>query len=396
VYYGQEVIEVTTFRSADTAAQETDETGRVLRDNVFGSHEDDASRRDFTINAMYYDPVANVVVDWHKGAADLKKKSLRMIGDPATRYREDPVRMLRAVRFAAKTGFAIDPKTQAPIAPMGDLLANVPPARLFDEMLKLFLSGHAVAAINQLRAQKLHEGLLPLLDIILSDPQGERFVMLALQRTDERIGLGKGVSPGFLFAALLWNEVRKDWARRLAKGAHRMPALFDAMDATLDAQADRLAITRRHAGDMKEIWALQPRFERRNGRHPFKLLEHMRYRAAYDFLLLRGEAGEAPVEGDGSLAELGDWWTRFAEASPDAQNDLLVQDRPREGGGKKRRRRVRGPRGDGGEAGANGAPAQGQGGSVAQGQGGAPSPSAEPAPRPAPRPAPAPASGAQA
>ena len=204
VMMGQETIEVTTFRGhhgqQDSHRAHTDDQGRVLRDNVFGSQKDDAARRDFTVNALYYDPVAETVVDYHHGLADLKLRTLRMIGDPATRYREDPVRMLRAVRLAAKLDFSIEPATRRPIGELAELVGNIPPSRLFDEMLKLLTSGQAVKCVQQLRAEGLHHGLLPMLDVILEQPMGERFVWLSLENTDDRVRQGKPVSPGFLFA----------------------------------------------------------------------------------------------------------------------------------------------------------------------------------------------------
>lgn len=317
VLFGAETVEVSTFRTADLTDAETDEHGRVLRDNVFGSQAEDATRRDFTINALYYDPIEETVIDYHGGVKDIRGKVLRMIGDAETRYREDPVRMLRVTRFSAKLGFSIDPKTRAPIKKLAELLSNVPSSRLFDEMMKLLLSGHAVACVKQLRGEHLHHGLLPLLDVILEQPMGEKFVMLALKRTDERINMGKGVSPGFLFAALLWHEVLGDWNRRKAAGEHPMPALFEAMGTVIDAQRDKLAIQHRITADMREIWALQPRFERRNGRMPFKLLEHPRFRAAYDFVLLRAASGEI----DNELAE---WWTTFQEVGPEERNAMTI------------------------------------------------------------------------
>ena len=293
----------------DSAAGQhvSDEHGRVLRDNVFGSQEDDAARRDFTVNALFYDPAAQTVIDYHHGVADVKARTLRIIGDAEKRYREDPVRMLRAVRFAAKLGFSIDDATRAPIASLAPLLENVPTARLFDEMLKLFMSGHALACLQRLRAEGLHHGVLPLLDVVLEQPLGERFVTLALQSTDERIRLGKPTSPSFLFACLLWHEVLKLWEEGKARGEYPIPALATAMDKVLDAQTEKLAIQRRHASDMREIWGLQPRLERRTGRSPWRLIEHLRFRAGYDFLLLRCAAGECD-------ASLGDWWTRFIDA----------------------------------------------------------------------------------
>ena len=337
VMFGSETIEVSTFRALQTDAR-TDEHGRVLADNVFGAQFEDAARRDFTINAMYYDPLTETVLDYHDGVKDLRCKRLRMIGDPALRYREDPVRMLRAVRFAAKLGFEIDEATRAPIAAMAGLMSNVPAARLFDEMLKLLTSGHSVACITRLRAEGLHHGLLPLLDVILEQPEGERFVMLALSRTDERVRAGKHIAAGFLFATLLWHEALKRWQERERRGEHRIPALDAAIDDVLDAQTEALAIQRRFTSDMREIWMLQPRFERRTGQAPYRLLEHLRLRAGYDFLLLRCAAGEAP-------AELGEWWTQFMEAHEEQRQQLIAGvERPKDGAprpGRRRRRRVR-------------------------------------------------------
>ncbi|MEZ5651795.1 MAG: polynucleotide adenylyltransferase PcnB [Burkholderiaceae bacterium] len=318
VMFGRDMIEVSTFRALQTNA-ETDDHGRVLRDNVWGTQEEDAARRDFTINALYYDPVAGEVLDYHDGVRDMKRKLLRMIGDPDTRYREDPVRMLRVARFAAKLGFEIEPRTRKPLRELAPLISNVPKARLFDEMLKLLMSGNAMACLHELRRAGLHHGLLPLLDVILEQPDGERFVTAALRRTDERIAQGKGVSPGFLFASLLWQEVNRHWTRLLGEGEHRIPALMAAIDIVLDAQAGELAIQKRHAADMREIWSLQPRFERRNGQAPFRLIEHLRFRAAYDFMLLRCEVGEVD-------AELGRWWQDFADGDPGQRQSLSTAD----------------------------------------------------------------------
>ena len=347
VMCGRETVEVSTFRAphdgvtdaAPADRSKADEHGRLLRDNVFGSQEEDAARRDLTINALFYNPATQQVLDYHGGVADLKKKRLAMIGDPARRYREDPVRMLRAVRFAAALDFEIDPATRKPIAELGDLLSHVPPARLFDEMLKLLMSGHAVETVKRLRKEGLHHGLLPLLDVILEQPLGERFVMLALANTDKRIRADKGVSPAFLFATLLWHEVLSAWKVIEKEGVPPIPALFRAMDQVLQAQAEKLAIPRRYGGDMKDIWAMQPRFEQRSGRRPFRLLETPRFRAGYDFLLLRCESGELD-------AKLGEWWTRFQEVDAAGREAMLTEDT----GPKKRRRRRRKPR-DGNAAG---------------------------------------------
>ncbi|NMG65060.1 polynucleotide adenylyltransferase PcnB [Azoarcus indigens] len=334
VMSGPETIEVSTFRASQDAV--TDEHGRVLQDNVFGTQPEDATRRDFTVNALYYDPGTETIVDYHHGVADIQQKTLRMIGDPPTRYREDPVRMLRAVRLGAKLGLTLDPAARGPIREMSVLLENVPAARLFDEMLKLLLSGHAVKCLQQLREQGLHHGLLPLLDVILEQPMGERFVWLSLENTDERVRQDKPVSPGFLFATLLWHEVLAAWEAKKRAGEHPQPALFAAMDEVLDAQAGKLAITRRIVGDIKEIWALQPRFDKRSGKMPYRLLEQPRYRAAWDFLRLRAQSGEIPMA-------VPDWWDRFAHAGQDDREALLTEAPATEAPARKRRRRRRKP-----------------------------------------------------
>ncbi len=333
VMFGAETIEVTTFRGSHLSSEEGDaeiaDSGRILRDNVFGSQEEDAARRDFTANALYYDPQTEEVWDYHHGLKDIKDGVLRMIGDPETRYREDPVRMLRAVRLSAKLGLKLHPDTEAPIPRMADLLEDVPPARLFDEMLKLFLSGHAIESSHALREHGLHHGLLPMLDVVLEQPMGERFVTLALENTDERVQEDKPVSPAFLFATLLWHEVLATWQQYKAKGENPLPALMQAMHDVSDVQAEKLAITKRFSIVMKEIWTLQPRFEQRAGQRPFRLLENPRFRAGYDFLLLRCQSGELPME-------IAEWWDRFAQADTATREVMLL---PNTEPAKKRRRR---------------------------------------------------------
>jgi len=332
VMQGGETLEVSTFRAAHDADTQKDEHGRVLRDNVWGSLADDAARRDFTINALYYDPGNETVLDYHHGVADIRQKTLRIIGEPRARYREDPVRMLRAVRLSAKLGLTIDPAARTPIREMAELMENVPAARVFDEMLKLLFSGHAVECLKRLRDEGLHHGLLPLLDVIMEQPLGERFVMLALASTDERVRQGKPTSPGFLFATLLWHEVLSDWEKRKQQGGIPIPALLEAMDAVLDQQSEKLAITRRIGGDIKDIWALQPRFEKRSGKMALRLLEQPRFRAGYDFLLLRAESGEVAME-------LADWWTRFQAVEVEERMAMLQPDsaaKKRRRGGRKR------------------------------------------------------------
>jgi|APLak6261700342_1056250.scaffolds.fasta_scaffold01741_4 poly(A) polymerase len=341
VLWGHETIEVSTFRGHHLSEgdSETNDSGRIIRDNVFGSIEEDSVRRDFTANALYYDPKRQEVLDFHHGVADVRAKTLRMIGDPVTRYQEDPVRMLRAVRLSAKLGLKLERETEAPIRKLADLLEDVPPSRLFDEMLKLFLSGHAIESINALRAQQLHHGLLPLLDVVLKQPMGEKFVMLALKNTDERILSGKSSNPSFLFATLLWHEVLQAWQEKQKRGEHIIPALHEAMNEVIDKQAEKMAIHNRYTATMKEIWVMQPRFEQRSGKRPYALLTNPKYRAGYDFLLLRCASGELPQE-------VGDWWTRFADAGTEERTAMLLP----ESGPKKRRRKPRKKKPAGGES----------------------------------------------
>ncbi|MEO8005260.1 MAG: polynucleotide adenylyltransferase PcnB [Betaproteobacteria bacterium] len=341
VMFGEDTIEVSTFRARqgeEKEDQRADETGRILRDNVFGTQEEDATRRDFTINALFYDPTSEQILDFCDGLADLKARRLRMIGDPDQRYREDPVRMLRAVRLSAKLGLKIESTTREPIKNLAPLLANVPSSRLFEEMMKLLFSGHATACLLQLRQEGLHHGLLPMLDVILEQPMGERFVMMALKSTDERVRADKPVSPGFLFAALLWHEVLAAWKVAQEEGLSPMPALFKAMDHVIHVQAEKLSVPRRFGADMKDIWALQPRFLGRSGRRPYAVLAHPRFRAAYDFLVLRCDSGEVD-------AEIAEWWENFQKADEDTRKQMLVADR-----GPKRRRRRRKPAAEGGAA----------------------------------------------
>ncbi len=336
-----EVIEVSTFRALlDSAAADqvsgnektskqelsgkshvVDASGRVLRDNVWGPQIEDAARRDFSVNALYYDPTEQLVVDYHHGFRDGKKRVLRMIGDPVARYREDPVRIIRVVRFAAKLGFAIEAKTQAPIKEMSALLANVPASRLFDEMIKLLQTGHALKSLDELRKQGLERGVFPILDAVqgASGRKGERdrFVQLALADTDRRVAEGLGVAPSFMLACLLWHEVLERWVAIQAKGEAAFPALQLAIDAVFDARIGDISGRGKLAADMREIWLMQPRFERRSGNTPRALVEQPRYRAGYDFLRLRADAGEID-------AELAEWWEDFALGSPEEREALLL------------------------------------------------------------------------
>ncbi|MGE0355456.1 MAG: polynucleotide adenylyltransferase PcnB [Burkholderiales bacterium] len=333
VMWGAETVEVSTYRAHFTKVSEDDsqdEHGRVLSDNVFGTQAEDAVRRDFTVNALFYDPVKEEVWDFQHGVKDLVARKLVMIGDPATRYREDPVRMLRAARLSAKLGLAIEPRTAAPIRELRHLLENVPQARLFEEILKMLLSGNAVACVQRLRELELHHGLLPLLDDALEDAATGPFALAALKATDDRLREAKPVSPAFLLAALLWGRVERRWHELEEKGQPSTPSLHSAMHDALDAQRESLAIPRRFDATMKELWLLQPRFLQRGGTRPFRLLEHPRFRAAWDFFELRAKAGNAPLE-------TAEWWERFQEAPGEARERMLhADDGPRK---KKRRRR---------------------------------------------------------
>jgi len=339
VLCGPEMVETSTFRAHFTREadeENRDEHGRMLSDNVFGTQAEDAMRRDFTVNALFYDPVSEEVWDYVHGLRDLKAKKLVIIGDPATRYREDPVRMLRAARLAAKLGLTIDPKSREPIRELRHLLENVPQARLFEEILKLLLSGNAVECVRVLRELELHHGLLPLLDTALEDPETGPFAMAALRATDERLASDKPVSPAFLLAALLWGQVEKSLRRFEAEGQPTTPALHAAMHEALDQQRDTLAIPKRFDATMKELWLMQPRFLQRGGHRPFRLLEHPRFRAAYDFFALRAESANAPQE-------VAKWWERFQDVGTDERERMLVSDEA--GPKKKRRRRKKKPAG---------------------------------------------------
>ena len=338
VYCGPDLIEVTTFRAATPEAEDDEDADRVtaadgmlLRDNVFGSQEEDAARRDFTVNALYYDPQRQEVWDGHGGVADAQKKLLRMIGDPVQRFREDPVRMLRAARFAAKLDFHIDPATRAPIAELASMLARIPASRLFDEMMKLLLSGHAERGVRQLRAEGLHHGVLPMLDAILDDPARQKFLHFALHDTDQRIRQGHSASPAFMLACLLWFDMQRELKHNRERGQPEQSALFEAMDAALERQRRALAFPRRFDGMIKEIWSLQGRFEQRSGARPFRLLSHPRLSAGYDFLLIRAESGDASQE-------LADWWGRFMDAGEAERGDMLL---PAQGSDAKRKRKKR-------------------------------------------------------
>lgn len=310
VRYGRDIIEVTTFRDTHDDAHESDahqtDDGRLLRDNVFGDIDSDAWRRDLTVNALFYNIKDFSVVDFVGGMADIEARRLRIIGDPETRYREDAVRMLRVARFAAKLGFDIDEATIEPVKELASLLDEIPSARLFDEALKLFQKGHALRSFEVLRQYGLFSYLfLQVEDSINADETGyvEQFIINGLTNTDRRVHQGKSVNPAFLYAFLLWGAYREEL---LMAKRQDMAAMIAAGQAVFGAQVEQTAIPKRFSIQAREIWTLQPRFEQLRGKRPIRLLSHPRFRAAYDFLLLRNQSGE-------DLQELCDWWTDFQE-----------------------------------------------------------------------------------
>ncbi|HEX7030705.1 MAG TPA: polynucleotide adenylyltransferase PcnB [Gammaproteobacteria bacterium] len=337
VRYGQEIIEVSTFRALHGEDDEhperhLDDSGRILRDNVFGSLAEDAFRRDFTVNALYYNIADFSVVDHVDGVRDLRDGVLRLIGDPDLRFREDPVRMLRAVRFAAKLGFRIEPRTAKVIPDLSDLLRDIPPARLFEEVLKLFLGGYAAQTFEELLRHDLFRQLFPFTEEALAHEENAfplTFVAKALENTDARVAEGRPVTPFFLFAVLLWEPVRRRAEVLESQGMNPSEAMRVAADEICERQLQYVALPRRFSTPMREVWQLQPRFENRSGKRAQRLLAHPRFRAAYDFLVLRAETGEA----DPDLAA---HWTRLQEGDADEQRALLSQPAPKTG---KRRRR---------------------------------------------------------
>ncbi len=336
VLCGNDTIEVSTFRASaqhEHHAQLSDASGRLVRDNVFGNHESDANRRDFTINALYFDPGKEEIWDYCHGMEDIRQKTLRIIGDASTRYREDPVRMLRAARFAAKLDFTIDTHARAPIAELAGLLKNVPSARLFDETLKLLLSGHAVSVIEQLQSEGLQHSILPVLSPLLENENSREFIFAALRNTDERIQTGKPASPAFLFATLLWRPLLTLYQTRLAAEEDEHPAWHAAMQDVLERERHDMAIPRRLDGTIKEIWLLQNRFEQRGGDRAWRLLSQARFRAAYDFLLLRAETGEIEQA-------LADWWTHFQHADDDERKTMVAALAPTANPKKRRRKKM--------------------------------------------------------
>jgi poly(A) polymerase len=328
VRFGREIIEVATFRGTGDAGDRTvEDGGRLLRDNVFGSEAEDAIRRDFTVNALMFDPSTETIRDYTGGYADVAARRLRLIGDPETRYREDPVRMLRAVRFQTKLGLEIDPASEKPIRELAPLLADIPPARLLDELLKLMLGGCAWDGFRSLAEYGLWQELFPdLLERPLDPPE---LIQRAFRNTDERVRDGKPVTPGFLFAALFWPRVAAEARRRIDNGQPPVEALATAGEKAFSKYTARVSVHRRFSTMAKEIWMFQPRFERRRGKRAMKLLSERRFRAAYDFLLLRAREDE-------QAAELARWWTEVQEADPGTRDRMIFGQAKKKPGPKKR------------------------------------------------------------
>jgi poly(A) polymerase len=318
VRFGQEISEVTTFRGPITDNHERDDTGRILNDNEYGTLEEDAFRRDFTINALYYDIRDFSIVDFANGLDDLQRRTVRLIGDPELRYREDPVRMLRAVRIANKMGFSIEPQSAEPISRLAHLLQEIPPARLFDEVLKVLLGKEALINFNHLRETGLFKQLFPQTEASLSDAKSLAFVTAALENTVERIKQEQSVSPAFLYAALLWPPVfARVQSLEQRQGHHPNVAMNQACEEVLAKAVQLIAIPKRFSIPMREIWQLQSRFDARTGGRAKRLLTHPRFRAAYDFMLMRARAGEVSQE-------MADWWTQaqHGTALPPVAADL--------------------------------------------------------------------------
>lgn len=338
VHFGHDFIEVATFRGL--ASEEgggdriQEHSGRLLRDNIYGSIEEDAWRRDFTVNALYYNIDDFSVVDFVGGKEDHDAGILRLIGDPKERYREDPVRMLRAIRFSVKLGFSIHPSCAEPIAKQAHLLDNIPAARLYEEVLKLMFSGYATQTFEQLRHYRLFGSLFPETEECLSQESDGfplTFLAKALEQTDYRLQQNQSVAPYFLFAALLWEPVRSNALARIQSGENEIFAFQEAASEVMSHQIRHIAIPKSVSLPMREIWLLQPRFDKIKGPRPYRMLSHPRFRAAYDFLVLRAETGEADIE-------LAQWWTKFQRADEAEQKAMT-----REGSTTRRRKKRRKP-----------------------------------------------------
>lgn len=339
VYFGREVLEITTFRGHhpeddDHPHGSRSESGQLLRDNIYGSASDDARRRDFTANALYYDIDDNSILDYAGGYQDIENRILHIIGDPEKRYREDPVRMLRALRFAGKLDFKIEKNTAAPIRELANLLGNIPAARLFDESLKVFLSGYGGKTLPLMMEYGLFEQLYPITVPCLENDFFVQMIQQALRNTDHRLANGKGITPAFFYAVVLWGPLQEALKYHSKQGLPEAPALQRAAQEVISAQLDRTSIPKRFSLPMKEIWDMQQRLPRRFGARAEKLSHHPRFRAAYDFLLLREECGE-------DCNGLGQWWTDFQEANHDGKRAMVKQLAPMSKPNKGRRKKPR-------------------------------------------------------
>jgi len=337
VRFGRDVIEVATFRAPPGSNGDVDAQGRIVQDNVYGTLEQDAWRRDFTVNALYYNIRDFSIIDYTGGIADLNAGLIRLIGDVETRFREDPVRMLRALRFVAKLGLRIDKATEQGIFDWGELLKDIPPARLFDETLKLYLSGNAAVTHELLCHYGLFDYMYPQTAALLhqeEDNYPRTLLMKALENTDSRIDANKPVTPAFLFAAILWEPVRQRMQLLMENSMPEIPAMQRAASEVITDQIQWVAIPKRYSLVTRDIWTLQPRLTKRQGKRAFKSLLHPKFRAAYDFLALRSDAGEP-------LSELVDWWTTFQEVSATEQQGMVDGLGGEPQGRKPRRRRRR-------------------------------------------------------
>lgn len=338
VMVGPETIEVTTFRGGGRVQH--NEHGRIMKDNAYGTLEEDAMRRDFTCNALYFDPIRREIIDFHYGVEAVRERRLEMIGQPAARYQEDPVRILRAVRLSGKLGFTVEENTAAPIAEYLPRLSEEPPARLFDEITKILFSGHAVKCLEQFAKLGIAAPLHPLLDALLrtvQKPSSHRLAMSALASTDSRLHEDKPVSVGFVLAAVLWQPIEQEWRHNRNNGMKAAAALNAAVATAKENMEKGWGVPQRFTATMREIWQLQPQFEYRRGARPFRLLAQPRFRAAYDFLVLRAKAGEIPQE-------WADWWTAFQHADDDTRNQMVTASPESHEASSRARKRRRRPR----------------------------------------------------
>lgn len=320
VHFGRQIIEVATYRAAHESSKlgVQDESGRIVRDNVFGEIGDDVWRRDFTANALYYDVSDFSIIDYVGGFEDIKSKRLRLIGDVETRYREDPVRMLRALRFSAKLDFSIDEECRTPIYSLGHLLQDIPAARLYEEVLKLFHSGNALSSFEQLLEFDLLQYLFPeAASAIANDKSVKRLITIAMQSTDDRIRKDMRVTPAFLLAVLLWHSVNARAQKIMEKGMPYSVAIQKAATSILSEQSAYVSIPKRFSSTMRDIWGLQTRFHYRSGKRAEAVLDHEKFRAGYDFLCIRAQAGDA-VEEDCK------WWTDIQEQPTEQQKKALT------------------------------------------------------------------------